>query len=129
MYWLLVEGRVVEVTSVRTFRLRTDAGEVLDISLANVGEPFDSEALSTLRGMIDGKRVSVMKRPSLDEQKSFAAEVQVGTGRDLSRELLRAGAAAFIEEPAYTLSTYSECLHRIAAREAKAEGLGVWHRQ
>lgn len=129
MLWLQVEGRVVEVTSVRTFRLRTDAGKVMDVSLANVGEPADAGGVSVLRRLIDGKRVFVMQKPSLDDPKSFAAEVHNEKERDLSLQLLRAGAASFVKEPAYTLSTYSECLHRIAAREAKAEGVGIWHHQ
>jgi endonuclease YncB( thermonuclease family) len=78
--------------------------------------------------MINGKRVSVMSNPNRDRT-DITGEVQDEQGRDLSRLLLRAGAAPFAVAPAYTLSEYSECLHRIAEREAKAEGVGIWRHQ
>jgi len=122
MAWHLVQGSVVDVTSVRTFRLRADSGEILTVSIANIGEPADSEGTAMLKRMIDGKRMSVM----FNKQGEITGDVDDQDGRDIARQLLRAGAATFVEAPAYTLSNYSECLHRIAAREAKAEGLGVW---
>jgi endonuclease YncB( thermonuclease family) len=127
MGWLLVEGRVVEVTSARTFRLRTGKGDIVDVSLANIGEPFDPDAAEMLRKLILGTHVSVMANQSADLKKGIAAEVHDRQGRDLSNDLLRAGAASFVTEPAYTLSDYSECVHRIAEREAKADHLGIWH--
>jgi len=59
----------------------------------------------------------------------ITGQVNDQEGRDIARQLLRAGAATFAAAPAYTLSDYSECLHRIAEREAKAEGVGVWRRR
>ena len=126
MAWRLVQGSVVEVTSARTFRLRADSGEILTVSLANIGESADSEAAAMLKRMINGKRMSVMFNKPADRQGEITGEVDDQDGRDIARQLLRAGAAAFVAAPAYTLSDYSECLHRIAAREAKAEGVGVW---
>jgi endonuclease YncB( thermonuclease family) len=126
--WFVLEGRVVEVTSGRTFRLLPDKGNVITVTLANVGEPIDPKAMALLQRMITGKRVSVMTRVSIDApEEEIVAEVHGAKGRDISRELIRAGAAAFVVAPAYSLSAYSECLNRIAEREAKAEGAGVWH--
>ena len=122
------EGRVIEVMSARTFRIRTDKGEILDVSLANVGEPFDAGAADVLRKRILGTRVSVFPNPSRDLKNGITAEVHDRQERDLSNDLLRAGAAAFVKEPAYTLSDYSECVNRIAEREAKAAGVGIWRR-
>jgi len=128
MSWHLVQGSVVEVIGARTFRLRADSGEVLTVALANIGEPADSDATAMLKRMIDGKRMSVMfNKP--DRQGEITGQVNDQEGRDIARQLLRAGAAAFVAAPAYTLSDYSECLHRIAEREAKAEGVGVWRRR
>ena len=126
MSWDLVQGSVVDVTTARTFRLLEDSGEVLTVSLANVGEPADPEATDVLKRMINGKRISVMLNHSADRHAEVTGEVNDQEGRDIARKLLRAGAATFVAAPAYTLSDYSECLHRIAEREAKAEGLGVW---
>jgi endonuclease YncB( thermonuclease family) len=127
MSWRSVEGRVTDVMSVRTFRMRTDKGEIVEVSLANVGEPFDAGAEDLLRKRILGARVSVFSSSSRDLKSDVIAEVHDRRHRDLSNDLLRKGAAAFTMEPAYTLSGYSECLNRIAEREAKAEGLGIWH--
>jgi len=125
MLWHLVQGSVVEVTGARTFRLRADSGEVLTVSLANIGEPADPEATAMLKRMIDGKRVSVMFNKPADRGE-ISGDVHDEKGWDIARKLLRAGVATFVEAPPYTLSGYSECLHRIAEREAKAEGVGVW---
>ena len=127
MSWRLFQGRVIEVTSARTFRLRTDEGYVMNVSLANVGEPVDAEAMDFLRKMIGRKRVSVMGNPSKDHPRDIVGEVDERKAGEISRQMLRAGAAAFVKEPAYTLSDYSECLHRIAEREAKAARVGIWH--
>jgi len=129
MGWRLIQGSVIEVTGPRTFRLRTDTGEIVRVSLANVGEPVDPEAVTFLQRLISHKRVSVMANPSADPRREITAEVQDNEGRDLGHEMLLAGAAAFISAPAYTLSGYSECVNRIAEREAKAEGRGIWHHQ
>jgi|GEM_PF-1022429 len=128
MSWRLVQGSVVEVISARTFRLRADSGEVLTVSIANVGEPVDTEAIGMLKRMIDGKRMSVMFNKA-DQNGEITGEVHEEKAGDIARQLLRAGAATFVAAPAYTLSDYSECLHRIAEREAKAEGVGVWRRR
>jgi len=129
MGWRLIQGTVIEVTGPRTFRLQTDRGSIVRVSLANVGEPVDPEAVTFLQRLISRKRVSVMANPSADPRNEITAEVQDDKGRDIGHEMIRAGAAAFVTAPAYTLSNYSECVNRIAAREAKAAGLGVWHHQ
>jgi endonuclease YncB( thermonuclease family) len=126
MSWRLVEGNVVEVTGAPTFRLQTAQG-VLTVTLPNVGEPYDAGARAMLQRMIDGKRVSVMLNPSAEVRNDITGEVHDAKERDVSRQLLRSGAASFVDAPAYTLSDYSECLNRIAEREAKADHLGIWH--
>jgi endonuclease YncB( thermonuclease family) len=126
MAWLSVEGTVVEVTGARTFRLQTKQG-IVTVSLPNIGEPYVIGAGAMLANMIAGKRVSVMTRFSLYGKSDIIGEVLDAQGGDVSRRMLRAGAATFVAEPAYTLSGYSECLHRIDAREAKAERVGIWH--
>lgn len=127
MAWRLVQGRVEEVMSVRTFRLRTDKGEVVDVSVANVGEPFDAGALAVLRKGILGTHVSVFISSSAELHNGMAAEVHDRKDRDLANYLLRKGMASFRREAGYTLTGYSECVNRIAEREAKAEGVGIWH--
>ena len=127
MAWLVVQGRVVEVMNVRTFRIRTDKGDVVDVSVANVGEPFDPGAAAVLRKRIVGTRVSIFISPSATLHNGIAAEVHDRKDRDLANYLLRNGMAAFRMEVAYALTGYSECVNRIAEREAKAAGLGIWH--
>ncbi len=127
MSWMFVEGQVVEVTSARTFRLRTNEGNIVNVSLPNIGEPFDPEAVAFLRKMIGGKRVTVTPNPSTRAQTDISGEVSEKQVGDISRKMLRAGAAAFVKAPAYTLPNYSECVNRIAEREAKAARVGIWH--
>jgi len=129
MGWRLIQGTVIEITGPRSFRLRTDSGPIVRVSLANIGEPVDPEAATFLQRLISRKRVSVMANPSADPRNEITAEVRDGQGRDIGHEMLRAGAAAFVTAPAYTLSDYSECVNRIAEREAKVEGVGVWRHQ
>jgi endonuclease YncB( thermonuclease family) len=125
MAWMLVSGTVVEVTAARSFRLQTAQG-VVTVSLPNVGEPYDAGAREALQRMIVGKKVSVMRNPSADGN-DITGEVLDADGQDVSRRMLRSGAASYASEPVYTLSDYVECLHRIAEREAKADRLGIWH--
>jgi endonuclease YncB( thermonuclease family) len=125
MGWLLVEGTVVEVIDFRSFRLQTDRG-VVTVSLPNVGEPHDAGAREALQQMIAGKKVSVMRNPSANGN-DITGEVHEAQAGDVSRRMLRSGAASYAAAPAYTLSNYSECLHRIAEREARADHLGIWH--
>ena len=112
MSWSLIEGRVIEVTSARTFRLRTDAGTILNVSLPNVGEPVDPEALDFLRKMISGKRVSVTPNPSTAAQKDISGDVHEEQAGDISRQLLRAGAAAFVKAPAPSFRQPCHAQHR-----------------
>ncbi|MEA2338889.1 MAG: hypothetical protein QOE82_2896, partial [Thermoanaerobaculia bacterium] len=112
MAWMLVSGTVVEVTAARSFRLQTAQG-VVTVSLPNVGEPYDAGAREALQRMIVGKKVSVMRNPSADGN-DITGEVLDADGQDVSRRMLRSGAASYSTEPVYTHSDYVECLQRIA---------------
>src|SRR4051812_31115891 len=52
MGWRLIQGTVIEITGPRTFRLRTDSNVIVRVSLANVGEPVDPEAVTFLQRLI-----------------------------------------------------------------------------
>lgn len=133
MAWKSVQGSLVEVIDAGTFRLRADDGPVADdgavltVTIASVGEPYDTRAAEMLRRMLNRKRLTVFVNLKVERPTHIIGEVQVGTDtNDIARRLLRAGAVAFKEPPAYTISGYSECLHRIAEREAKAARIGIW---
>jgi hypothetical protein len=125
MSWGLVQGVVVEVTSVRTLRLRTDAGHIANVIIPNIADQTNPEATRILRSRVRGKRVSVVGN-SHRRDGIIVGEVQDAEGNDVARELLRTGITSFVPAEPYTLSSYSECLNRIAEREAKAQRLGIW---
>ena len=125
-YFLVVEGRAVEVTSPRSFVLVEANGRTVNVTLANVGEPFHATTQDVLRSWLEGEDVTVLVQPSAWRNSDVVAVVEVRRYPDLSHRLIRTGLAAFVEAPAYTQSHYGECLNRIAEREAKAERVGIW---
>ena len=120
MSWHPIAGSVTEVVDARTFRLRTDDGRLVEASIAGIGEPFNPRAAEVLRKRLSGKRATVFVNPTNAENDRIAGEVHDARDRDVALDLLHAGLVSYVEAPAYTLSGYSECLLRIAEREAKA---------
>ena len=125
MAWSLVEGVVTEVLNARDLRILTADGERIHASIANIGERTSPMAIVRLKELVGNRRVSVMVNPSDRDDASIVGEVHVDN-RDIGRVLLREGAATFAPAEQYTLPTYSECLNRIAEREAQNERAGVW---
>lgn len=113
-----VEGSAGEVTSPRSFRLHSNDGRLVHVIVPNLGEPFHPAAADELRRLLAGKPVTVLVGMEAREDPEITGQVHAGT-EDVSTLMLRAGMAAYTDAPAYKLSSYSECLHRIAAREAK----------
>ena len=126
MAWALTEGVVTDVVSMSKFRMRTDAGDPVEVSLANVAEGVAGADPVALKALINGKRVQVMSTMVTRSQATITGEVTGPSGIGVARELLRSGAVRFAPAEPYTISSYSECLHRIAEREAKAARLGIW---
>jgi len=125
MSWELTQGVLVEVSGAQTVRVRTDAGRLVNVVVVNIADRKNPEADAILRSWI-GRRVSVVGNYHREGDVIMAEVNDATTGKDLARELLRMGAATFEPAAPYTLSDYSECLNRIAEREAKAERLGIW---
>lgn len=126
MSWRSLEGVVIEVRSVREFQLRTRAGDVVAVTIANVGPSSLAGSAEILKRIIDGKSVTLFINSSAFEEAKVSGEVHTANGSDVARQLLRSGAAPFEPAAAYTLSDYSECLNRIAEREARERHAGLW---
>ena len=127
MVWAYVSGVVTDVVDARSFRIRTDDGRSVTVTIANVGTATAAEAVGALRRLVQGKKVEVFVNPKSSEHLDVVGEVHVAR-TDVGHELLRTGMAAFETAPAYTVSAYSECVNEIASREAQQQRLGVWAR-
>ena len=114
MSWRSVEGTAVDVGDDLRFRLKTDEGRTVGVTIANVGAAKDGRAVPRLRRMLQGRRVTVLVNPSFYEDPEITGEVHAGNV-DVGHQLLAEGLVAFVREEGYTISGYSECLNRIAA--------------
>lgn len=124
MVWGSVEGEVVEVRAPASFTMRKADGRVVEVTVLNVGQPFHSDAQATLRRLL-GDRAKVLVNLSATDDARIAGEVHA-SNRNVNRELLRAGMAAWHPAPPYAVSSYSECVNRNTSEEAKRERRGIW---
>lgn len=130
MSWHSVDGTAVRIESGQTFLLRDAAGESFRIELVGVETGDDEDAARRLlTHLIQGKSLRVHYNPTFSAGDHILGEALLGRNyRDVARLLLQAGVARYQEPPAYSVSDYSSCLYRIAEREAKQAGLGLWKR-
>lgn len=127
MAWFAVRGDVVRVVSARELDLRDEAGKIVHVRIVNVGSAADPAAIAALTALIGGKPVTVYKQ-HFEEESAIAGEVHDAAGDDVAEQLLRRGLVDFIPSApqSYETSHYSECLRRIAEREARQAGVGLW---
>ena len=69
--------------------------------------------------------VTVWINPHAVEDTHLAGVVYLGE-LDVNRTMLTRGLGRFADPPAYSLSDYTRCLHRIAEREAREGRRGLW---
>ena len=125
MAWIGIDGVVTDVMSPRQIRVQPTNGGSIVVSIANVGERATAEATERLAQLTHNRPVSVAINPSSRDAAEVAGEVHVN-GVDVARQMLREGVVSFAPAEPYTLSRYSECLHRIAEREAQSQHVGLW---
>lgn len=132
MAWATLSGQVIQVTGGRSFLLRSSQGRTVQVDLAALDAGADQGAARVLlASLVLGRDVTVLApqgKPGAPTEERVAGTVLTGAGnaKDVNRELLQAGVARFQEPPAYSVSSYSTCLYRIAEREAKQAGRGIW---
>ena len=129
MSWRVLQGNVSAVS--------TDG----ELTLVNVVESFSHQspprvvrissvdldlpaAQPFLRKLI-GKRVSVWINPEMISDEHVTGVVNLGE-KDINEELLARGLGRYVAPAAYTVSDYTDCLHRIAEREARRRHRGLW---
>jgi endonuclease YncB( thermonuclease family) len=128
MSWALLNGTVTEVTSNNQLILKSDDGRFLKVTIASVGVTEGVRGRTVLAKLLIERRVEVVFNPPDEEEDSshVVGEVHVPGKGDVASFLLKSGEAPFEPSPPYTLSTYSECLNRIAEREAREQHRGIW---
>ena len=114
MAWVSIDGTVVDVGDDLRFRLKTDEGRTVVVSIPNVGAAKDGRAVPRLKRLVQGRRVTVFVNPSYADDPEITGEVHAGNV-DVGRQLLAEGLVSFVRAEPYTISGYSECLNRIAA--------------
>ncbi len=131
MSWHFVTGTAVRIDSGQTFLLRDPGGKSFQIDLVGLETGDDGAAARRLlTRLIQGKRLFVYYNPKFGEGDHILGEAQAGRHyRDVNRLLLQAGVVRYKEPPAYSVSDYSDCLYRIAEREAKQARLGLWSKE
>lgn len=131
MSWRQLEGEVAAVEANGEIRIVKVVEEMRRpvaprvVSFANV--EIDPSALPYLRSLI-GKRIKVWINPRRFDDERVIGLLYRGD-EDLNRRLLARGLGRYARPEAYSLSDYSDCLHRIAEREARAARRGVWAEQ
>jgi endonuclease YncB( thermonuclease family) len=108
--------------------LVTTAETVLKVRLAEVdapetGQPYHEEARAALVRLAWNKPVTVTFKDATWEWRRIYAWVRLPDGKDVSREMIRQGAAWHYRE--YSLPTNHPELDRLQA-EAKAAKRGLW---
>ena len=88
----------------------------VDLALP-AAEPF-------LRSLL-GKSVSVWINGNTVDNDRVTGLVYLDQ-EDINRTLLSGGLGRYVKPPPYSVSDYSDCLFRIAQREARAHRRGLW---
>jgi hypothetical protein len=88
-------------------------------------EPSLPAAKPFLESLI-GKSVTVWVNDREMAKDHVIGVVYIGQEEDINRALLSRGLGRYVKPPAYSLSDYTDCLHRIAEREARAHHRGLW---
>ncbi len=128
MAWRVLTGTVVAVEPngdlrldnvEESFRLTTPRTVgLVDVELAL------PDAQLALRKLI-GKRVDVWINGKAIDDARVTGAVHRGK-EDVNRTLLSRGLGRYVDPPAYSISHYTTCLHRIAEREAREAHRGLW---
>lgn len=128
MYFHFVEGGAVQAESGQSLVLRDKSGKTFQIDLVGLEIADDGAAArEALARLVQGKSLTVLYNPEFQKGDRLLGQAQLGDDYlDVSRLLLQAGVVRYKEPPAYSVSGYSSCLYRIAEREAKQAGLGLW---
>lgn len=133
MSWRVIEGDVASVDAEGLLRLvnvaesfRKDAN-LTPRTVRIAGVDLDLPAARVFLGSLVGTRVSVWLNPRSVEEESVAGVVYRGK-RDINHTLLLRGLGRYAEPPGYTVSSYTGCVHRLAAEDARTHRRGLWGR-
>jgi hypothetical protein len=124
MAWTRVDGVAEQVIDGSAFLFRDASGRSFRMAIANVSPRATASGVRLLKAAIEHRRVTVLI--SKLEGYNITGVVLDDLFRDVAVVILSVGGSTFVPAPAYTLSAYSECVHRIAEREARRNHMGVW---
>ena len=128
MSWRVLSGEVIAVEANGELRLgnvvewrRSLSPRVVRLVDVDVALPAATPFLKKLTG----KKVTVWINGHAIDDTRVAGVVYRGDA-DINRSLLAQGLGRYAAPPAYSLSDYTACLHRIAEREARQRRRGLW---
>jgi endonuclease YncB( thermonuclease family) len=125
MSWRSIDGKVVEVLKGDAIIVLMANNERKHISLAGVNSASSMAAQAFLVNLILNQEVSVLVNPS-----NIAAQDVSGVvhhqSRDINFELIKEGVARYQTPPPYSMSNYTACTYRIAEKQARQYGTGIW---
>jgi len=125
MSWRSIDGKVVEVLKGDAIILLMANNERKHVSLAGVNSDSSLAAQALLVNLILNREVSVLVNPSNIAAKEIRGVVH-HQSRDINLELIKEGAARYQDPPPYTMSNYTACVYRLAEKQARQYGTGLW---
>jgi endonuclease YncB( thermonuclease family) len=126
MAWSSIEGTVVKVIDGDSIIVLTKDKERKQIDLAAI-DASTSKALSRreLTELVLNREVEVWVSSRKFESKRVDGVVHV-RGKDVNRELLKAGSVKYKKPKSYSMSSYKDCVYRIIEGEARDARRGLW---
>ena len=112
MSWVIVKGKIASVGADGSLDLIRPPHKVHLVSVDAGGEA----ARKYLKSLV-GKRAEVWVAMSAFDKYEVTGVVYVGKV-EVNRALLASGVARYVQPAPYTVSDYTDCLYRIAARQA-----------
>jgi endonuclease YncB( thermonuclease family) len=125
MSWKSIDGKVVEVLKGDAIILLMANNERKHVSLAGVNSASSLAAQALLFNLILDREVSVLVNPSNIAAKEVRGVVH-HQARDINLELIKEGVARYQAPPPYSMSNYTACVYRIAEKQARQYGTGIW---
>ena len=113
MSWRMVYGEIAGFAPDGELRLANPPRRVRIVAVE-----IDVRAADKYLKSLIGKRAEVWVNPSHFDDEIVTGAVDVDR-EDVGRTLLARGWARHVKPPAYSVSDYTDCLYRIAEREAK----------
>jgi len=124
--WQSIEGTVVRIIDGESVKLLTNKGEQRIVKLVMINaSPAKEASRNLLSRLVLNRKVEVLVNPSKSQSHTLVGVIHL-VGKDVNRELLKAGAVKYQTPEPYSVSDYTACSYRIVERIAREAKKGIW---